>query len=70
METGGQVRDVNGTLIRPGAIATFLDVHETCYNCWYCLVAKSSTRCQSITTQDGSTYSYNKYPNVLKWVQV
>ena len=29
METGGQVRDVNGTLIRPGAIATFLDVHET-----------------------------------------
>jgi D-arabinose 1-dehydrogenase-like Zn-dependent alcohol dehydrogenase len=26
VETGGQVRDVNGKLIRPGAIATFLDV--------------------------------------------
>jgi threonine dehydrogenase-like Zn-dependent dehydrogenase len=20
-------------------------VHETCHNCWYCLVAKASTRC-------------------------
>ncbi|MDZ8224139.1 hypothetical protein [Nostoc sp. ChiVER01] len=34
--TGGQISDVNGKVIQLGAIATFLDVHETCYNCWYC----------------------------------
>ena len=29
------------------AVVTFLDVHGTCNNCWYCLVAKASTRCPS-----------------------
>ncbi|BDI19831.1 hypothetical protein ANSO36C_56330 [Nostoc cf. commune SO-36] len=48
--------DVNGKLIQPGAIATFLDVHETCYNCWYCLVAKASTRCPQRKVY-GVTYS-------------
>ena len=24
---------------------TFLDVHRTCNSCWYCLVAKATTRC-------------------------
>ena len=56
VETGGQVSDVNGKLIHPGAIVTFLDVHETCYNCWYCLVAKASTRCPQRKVY-GVTYS-------------
>ncbi|MEH2403269.1 zinc-binding dehydrogenase [Nostoc sp.] len=56
VETGGLLCDVNGNLIEPGAIATFLDVHETCYNCWYCLVAKASTRCPQRKVY-GVTYS-------------
>ncbi|MEG4293530.1 alcohol dehydrogenase catalytic domain-containing protein [Microcoleus sp. C2C3] len=56
VETGGRVSNVNGKLIEPGAIAIFLDVHETCYNCWYCLVAKASTRCPQRKVY-GVTYS-------------
>jgi threonine dehydrogenase-like Zn-dependent dehydrogenase len=41
----GSVRDVEGEEIRPGEVVTFLDVHRTCGRCWYCLVAKASTRC-------------------------
>lgn len=42
---GGPVVDVEGVPIRTGDVVTFLDVHGTCGNCWYCLVAKASTRC-------------------------
>lgn len=45
LATGGLVVDIEGTAINAGDVVTFLDVHETCYNCWYCLVAKQSTRC-------------------------
>src|SRR5512144_1975466 len=41
--TGGQVTDVDGEPLLPGDVVTFLDVHETCGMCWYCLVAKAST---------------------------
>lgn len=44
-QTNGPVYDVDGNLLHPGDVVTFLDVHETCHNCWYCLVAKASTRC-------------------------
>ncbi|MBI3948799.1 MAG: zinc-binding dehydrogenase [Armatimonadetes bacterium] len=37
--------DVNGGALRPGQVVTFLDVHETCGRCWFCTVAKASTRC-------------------------
>ena len=46
-ETGGCVRDIDGAELRPGDTVTFLDVHETCHDCWFCLVAKASTRCPS-----------------------
>lgn len=42
---GGEIRDVEGAPIRPGDVVTFLDVHGTCNHCWYCLVAKATTRC-------------------------
>jgi len=45
LETNGVVTDINGEPVVPGEAVTFLDVHGTCYNCWYCLVAKQSTRC-------------------------
>ena len=37
----------------------FLDVHETCNACWYCLVAKASTRCPSRKVY-GITYCANE----------
>lgn len=44
-ETNGPVRDVDGRVLHPGDVVVFLDVNETCHDCWYCLVAKASTRC-------------------------
>ncbi len=44
-QTNGIVRDVEGDVLQTGDVVAFLDVHETCHNCWYCLVAKTSTRC-------------------------
>ncbi len=41
----GELRDVYGVPLREGDVVTFLDVHRTCHQCWYCLVAKASTRC-------------------------
>ncbi len=41
----GSIRDVEGRELREGDRITFLDVHRTCNSCWYCLVAKATTRC-------------------------
>lgn len=56
VETGGIVNDLDGQSLERGSIVTFLDVHETCNNCWYCLVAKASTRCPKRKVY-GITYS-------------
>lgn len=44
-EVRGQVQDVDGRRLAEGDRVTFLDVHGTCNACWYCLVAKATTRC-------------------------
>lgn len=41
----GRVNDIHGRALAEGDAVTFLDVHRTCHQCWYCLVAKASTRC-------------------------
>ena len=41
----GRVADIEGDTIKEGDVVTFLDVHETCNNCYYCLVARQPTRC-------------------------
>lgn len=41
----GTLLDVDGRVLREGDAVTFLDVHRTCNSCWYCLVAKATTRC-------------------------
>jgi L-iditol 2-dehydrogenase len=41
----GSWRDVHGRQLAEGDRVTFLDVHRTCHACWYCLVAKATTRC-------------------------
>lgn len=52
----GDIKDVDGNVLLPGDVVTFMDVHETCNNCWFCLVAKASTRCPSRKVY-GITYS-------------
>ena len=42
---GDEVTDSFGEPLSIGDTITFLDVHETCHNCWFCLVAKATTRC-------------------------
>ena len=56
VDVGGKVYDINGQPINVGSVVTFLDVHETCNHCWYCLVAKASTRCPARRVY-GVTYS-------------
>jgi threonine dehydrogenase-like Zn-dependent dehydrogenase len=43
--SGGRLKDIEGNTIKEGDTVTFLDVHETCNNCYYCLVARQPTRC-------------------------
>lgn len=54
--TGGEVRDADGAVLQRGDVVTFLDVHGTCHSCWYCEVAKASTRCPKRRVY-GITYS-------------
>ena len=58
LQVQGNVQDVEGEHIRVGEVVTFLDVHRTCGKCWYCLVAKASTRCPERRVY-GITYSAN-----------
>lgn len=59
VDVGGKVLDMDGQPVQAGSIVTFLDVNETCNNCWYCLVAKTSTRCRQRKVY-GVTYSSNE----------
>lgn len=54
----GRLFDVNGQEFREGDRVTFLDVHRTCNACWFCLVAKASTRCPQRKVY-GITYGLN-----------
>jgi len=44
-EVCGSVADIDGKPFQGGEHVTFLDVNETCGQCWFCLVAKATTRC-------------------------
>ncbi|HKO45336.1 MAG TPA: zinc-binding dehydrogenase [Pyrinomonadaceae bacterium] len=54
----GRMDDVEGRPFREGDRVTFLDVHRTCNACWYCLVAKATTRCPHRKVY-GITYGAN-----------
>ena len=54
--SGGKLRDINGNAIKEGDTVTFLDVAETCNNCYYCLVARQPTKCPHRKVY-GITYS-------------
>jgi threonine dehydrogenase-like Zn-dependent dehydrogenase len=56
--SGGKLTDIEGGPIKEGDVVTFLDVHETCNNCYYCLVARQPTKCPKRKVY-GITYSAN-----------
>lgn len=58
-EIHGEVYDVDDNILQVGDPITFLDVHESCNNCYFCLVAKESTRCPKRKVY-GITYSANE----------
>ncbi len=58
----GRLRDVEGRPLREGDAITFLDVHRTCHACWYCLVARASTRCPERRVY-GITYGVQDGPS-------
>ena len=57
------VVDVDGLPIKPGDVVTFLDVHGTCNSCWYCLVAKATTRCPHRRVY-GITFGADDFPGL------
>ena len=61
---GGEVQDFMGSILQEGDVVTFHDVHETCYNCWYCLVAKATNKCPNRKVY-GITYSCKNPPHLL-----
>src|SRR5213594_3995641 len=58
----GTITDMDGTPFREGDLVTFLDVHRTCNACWYCLVAKATTRCPRRKVY-GITYGLDDGPS-------
>lgn len=56
LEAPGVEADALGTPLRPGDVVTFYDVHETCWSCYHCLVARQPNRCPSRKVY-GITYS-------------
>ena len=77
LQTGGTVRDLDGEIVRPDEVITFLDVHRTCGRCWYCQVAKAATRCPhrkvyGITygAEDGLLGGWSERIHLLPGVQI
>ncbi len=58
----GKLLDIQGTKLIEGDRVTFLDVHRTCNACWFCLVAKATTRCPSRKVY-GITYGLEDGPS-------
>ncbi len=59
--TAGKLKDIHGAPVKEGDTVTFLDVHETCNNCYHCLVARQPTRCPSRKVY-GISYSATEGP--------
>jgi L-iditol 2-dehydrogenase len=56
LEARGVQADALGNPLGPGDVVTFYDVHETCWSCYHCLVARQPNRCPSRKVY-GITYS-------------
>ena len=60
-EIRGTIKDIYGVPFKEGDLATFLDVHETCGQCYECLVTKQTTRCP-LRKVYGISYGVNDGP--------
>ena len=60
-ETRGVTEDALGNPLSIGDLVTFLDVHETCWQCYHCLVARQPNRCVHRKVY-GITYSADEGP--------
>lgn len=60
-ETRGVDRDALGSPVAVGDVVTFYDVHETCGDCYHCLVALQPNRCPNRRVY-GITYSVDEGP--------
>jgi L-iditol 2-dehydrogenase len=60
----GGVRDLNEEEIVEGDHIAFHDVVDTCYSCWYCLVAKAPTKCPHRSVY-GITLDSTKWPFLI-----
>ena len=76
-ELRGDVCDVAGNRLAAGQQVTFLDVHATCGACWFCLVAKATTRCPNrkvygITygADDGLMGGWSEYVHLRPGVRI
>jgi len=56
LEAPGIRADALGNPLGPGDVVTFYDVHETCWSCYHCLVARQPNRCAKRKVY-GITYS-------------
>ncbi len=56
LERRGVDADAVGRPLRDGDLVTFLDVHETCFQCYHCRVARQPNRCPRRKVY-GITYS-------------
>lgn len=63
IDCGGVVNTIADEQVKIGDVVTFLDVYGTCNACWYCLVAKASTRCPHRKVY-GITVGADEYPGL------
>ena len=64
--TAGPLRDILGNAITEGDVVTFLDVHETCNNCYQCLVARQPTRCLPPCTKSCTAWRGVSCPSAVR----
>jgi len=60
----GGLQDLDGNEVQEGDRVAFHDVVDTCYSCWYCLVAKAPTKCPNRFVY-GITLDSTKWPFLI-----
>lgn len=75
--TGGRVTDIDGRVLAPGDVVTFLDVYGSCGRCWYCAVAQAGTRCPhrrvygiTLSAEEGLLGGWAEYIELRPGVQI
>ncbi len=59
-----QIKDLDGTELNVGDRVAFHDVTQTCFSCYYCLIAKAPTKCPNRKVY-GITMDSTKFPKLI-----